>query len=82
MRIPSPPRLALALGSGGPEGPAGSAGLAGSGHSLLSLSMDRPADREKIDWGAGGMAIGLLLGLLAGSRLTFHSPVRRRSRAR
>jgi hypothetical protein len=67
----TPPRLALTMGSDGSPG---------SERSLLSMS--RPEDREKIDWGAGGMAIGLFLGLLAGSRLTFHSPVRRRSRAR
>jgi len=42
-------------------------------------SLDKP-EREKIDWGVGGLAIGLFVGLLAGSKLTFHSPVRRRIR--
>lgn len=41
-------------------------------------SMDRPEDREKIQWGAGGAVLGLFVGLIAGSKFTFHTPVRRR----
>lgn len=41
-------------------------------------SLDRPADREKMQWGAGGAVLGLFVGLIAGSKFTFHAPVRRR----
>jgi hypothetical protein len=41
-------------------------------------SLDRPADREKMQWGAGGLILGGLFGLLAGTKFTFHTPVRRR----
>jgi hypothetical protein len=38
------------------------------------------AEREKMDWAAGGLAVGIVAGLVAGSKLTFHSPVRKRLR--
>lgn len=39
-----------------------------------------PLQDTKIKYGGGGAAVGLLLGVLIGSKLTFHSPVRRRGR--
>ena len=32
-----------------------------------------------VEVGFGGLAIGLLLGVVVGSRFTFHTPVRRRT---
>ncbi len=37
-----------------------------------------PEDRKNLEWGFGGAVIGLVVGLFAGAKYTFHSPVRRR----
>ncbi len=50
-----------------------------SGTEYLDITPSSPEERAKVDWGIGGLAIGLFAGLLAGSQFTFHSPVRRRS---
>lgn len=57
--------------------------LSGAGAQTTDLSdvlssLDKPDERKNLEWGAGGAILGLFVGLIAGSKLTFHSPVRRR----
>jgi hypothetical protein len=52
----------------------------GRGESRTLVSPDQPSAWPQIDYETTGAAlgIGVLLGVIIGSKMTFHSPVRRR----